>query len=269
MSDLSRFNIRLTGQGDETIMFAHGYGCDQTMWRYIAPIFEKDYQVLLFDYVGARTANCKHYSYAKYGSLHGYAEDVNQIIDALRLSKVHFVGHSVSSMIGVLASIQCPHLFASLSLVAPSPCYINEGTYLGGLERHDIDGMLDYLSSNYLGWTQMITPRIMGNPDKAHLVSELENSFCQTDPEIAKNFARVTFLSDNRSDLAKVQHPTLIMQCSNDVIAPEAVGHYMHKIMPTSELALLEATGHCPNLSAPEETASVISDYLKRLSWMS
>jgi sigma-B regulation protein RsbQ len=266
MDDLSRFNIKVSGQGKQTIMFAHGYGCDQAMWRHVAPAFEADYSVVLFDYVGARTSNCKYYDRVKYASLQGYADDVNLIISGLGLYDVHFVGHSVSAMIGVLASAANPMHFKSLSFVAPSPCYINDGSYHGGMQRHEVNGMLDYLTYNYLGWAGSITPHIMANSDKPYLAKELEESFCQTDPEISKLFAGVTFLSDNRKDLCKVQHPTLVMQCSEDVIAPYVVGRYVHESIPSSQFVLLKATGHCPNLSAPLETASVIKQFLKAQS---
>ncbi len=264
MSVLKRNNVKVSGRGQRPLMFAHGYGCDQNMWRYVAPAFEEDYKIILFDYVGAGKSEISSYSKARYGTLHGYAQDVIEICDELDLRDVTFVGHSVSSMIGVLAAIKRPELFRSLVLVGPSPRYVNDGDYVGGFERKDIDGLLEAVDSNYLGWAAAITPVIMGHPERPELANELENSFCQTDPAIGKFFARVTFLSDNRADLGKIRIPTLVMQCSSDVIAPECVGRFVHQHIPNSELVMMKATGHCPNLSAPEETISAIRSFLAR-----
>jgi sigma-B regulation protein RsbQ len=244
------------------MLLAHGFGCDQNMWRFVAPAFEDDYKVILFDHVGAGQSDLSAYSRSKYSILDGYAADVLEICHELDLSNVIFVGHSVSAMIGVLAAIKEPARFGSLVLIGPSPCYINDRDYVGGFAREDIDGLLDFMDSNYLGWSSTMAPTIMGNPDRPELGQELTNSFCRTDPEIATDFARVTFLSDNRADLPKLKTRSLILQCSSDVIAPEAVGEYLYRTLADSRLVVMQATGHCPNLSAPEETIAAIRSFL-------
>lgn len=260
-----RHNISVSGTPDgQPILFAHGYGCDQNMWRYVAPAFEDDYRVVVFDHVGAGQSDLTAYDPDRYATLDGYAGDVLDICRELDLHDVVFVGHSVSSMIGVLAARREPDRFARLVLVGPSPRYINDDGYMGGFAESDITELLESLESNYLGWSSAITPVIMGNPDRPELAAELEASFCRTDPEIARRFARVTFLSDNRADLAGVAVPTLVLQCTDDAIAPIAVGEYVRDAMPNSELVMLNATGHCPNLSAPDATVAAIKDFLKR-----
>lgn len=263
MGVLKRNNVTLSGiAGGQPMMFSHGFGCDQNMWRLVAPAFEGEYQVVLFDHVGAGSSDLAAYDFSKYDSLEGYAADVLEICRELELSRTVFVGHSVSAIIGVLAAIREPERFASLILVSPSPRYIDDGDYRGGFSREDIDGLLDSLDSNHLGWSSEMAQVIMGNPDRPELAAELNNSFCRTDPEVAKHFARVTFLSDNRTDLSNLETPSLILQCSDDAIAPQAVGRYMHAQMPSSELVMLDATGHCPNLSAPEQTVSAMKTFL-------
>ncbi|WP_051359878.1 alpha/beta fold hydrolase [Adhaeribacter aquaticus] len=263
MDVLKRNNVTISGKGKQPMLFAHGYGCDQNMWRLITPAFENDYQIILFDHVGFGKSDITAYNQTRYNSLKGYAEDVLEICQELDLTNVIFVGHSVSSMIGVLAAIKEPTLFDKLVLVGPSPRYINDGNYEGGFSSEDIDGLLESLDSNYLGWSSAMAPVIMGNPNRPELGEELTNSFCRTNPEIAKDFARVTFLSDNRADLSKLKTKSLILQCSEDVIAPMSVGEYMHQHLPDSEMMVLEATGHCPNLSAPEETIQAIKKFLQ------
>jgi sigma-B regulation protein RsbQ len=265
MSATLRNNVRVSGQGSRTMLFAHGFGCDQNMWCYMAPSFEDRYRVVLFDHVGAGRSDLGAYDRAKYATLDGYATDVLEICDELGLEDVIFVGHSVSAMIGVLAAARTPDRFAALVLVGPSPRYIDDDGYIGGFSRQDIEELLAALDSNYLGWSAAMAPAIMGNPDRPELGTELANSFCRTDPEIAEHFARVTFLSDNREDLSSVRVPTLILQCSDDIIAPTAVGDFIHAQIVTSELVTLEATGHCPNLSAPEETTAAVKAFLERI----
>jgi sigma-B regulation protein RsbQ len=257
------FNINILGKGTQPMLFAHGYGCDQNMWRFMYPYFEEDYKIILFDYIGAGNSDLVAYSKEKYSSLHSYANDIISICEHLKLQDVIFVGHSVSAMIGLLASLKAPALFSKVILIGPSPCYINKDDYVGGFDSSSIDELLEALDSNYLGWSQSMAPVIMGNADRPQLGKELSNSFCNTDPEIAKNFARVTFLSDNREDLEKVTTPCLILQCSQDVIAPIEVGEYVANSVKNGTLKVLKATGHCPNLSAPEETATAIKDYLE------
>jgi sigma-B regulation protein RsbQ len=246
-------------------MFAHGFGCDQNMWRLVTPAFEGSHRVVLFDHVGAGQSDATAYDRRKYGTLDGYASDVLEICRELQLSDVVFVGHSVSAMIGVLAAKAEPHRFKALVLIGPSPRYIDDAGYVGGFSRQDIEGLLSSLDSNYLGWSSSMAPVIMGNAGRPELGAELTNSFCRTDPDIAAHFARVTFFSDNRQDLGSVRTPTLILQCSEDVIAPHAVGNFVHRQIPGSELVVMEATGHCPNLSAPDETTRAIQSFLHSL----
>lgn len=263
MSVIKRNNIRVLGKGTQPMMFAHGYGCDQNMWRYVYPAFEENYKVILFDHVGAGNSDHSSYSIGKYNSLEGYSTDILEICRALDLEDVIFVGHSVSAMMGVLAANKEPSRFKHLILISPSPRYINEGDYIGGFNQEDIEELMEALDSNYLGWSATMAPVIMGNPERSELGEELTNSFCRTNPEIAKQFAKVTFLSDNRGDLPFVQTPTLILQCSEDVIAPREVGEYVSRNIKSSTFYLMKATGHCPNLSAPEETIQAIENYLK------
>jgi sigma-B regulation protein RsbQ len=264
MEARERHNVTERGRPDgQPLLFAHGFGCDQNMWRYVWPHFENNYRVVLFDHVGAGGSDLSAYDPERYSSLRGYAEDVLEICHELDLRDVVFVGHSVSAMIGVLAAAAEPGRFARLVLVGPSPRYIDDDGYAGGFSREDIEGLLDSMDSNYLGWSSQMAPVIMGNEDRPELGEELTNSFCRTDPEVARSFARVTFLSDNRADLGRVQVPSLILQCSDDAIAPEAVGRFVEREMPQARLVMLDAVGHCPNLSAPEATADAIEEFLR------
>ena len=263
MDVTTRHNVAISGDpAGQPILFAHGFGCDQNMWRYVAPSFEKDFRVVLFDHVGAGGADRDAYDRERHSSLDGYAQDVLSIVRDLDLRDVIFVGHSVSAMIGVLAEIQEPDRFAQLVLVGPSPRYINEEGYVGGFAEADIAELLDSLASNYLGWSSVMAPVIMANPDRPELGQELTASFCRSDPEMARRFAEVTFLSDSREELSKVSTPTLVLQCSNDVIAPVTVGEFVRDAIPDSSYRLLQATGHCPNLSAPEETTEAIAAFV-------
>jgi sigma-B regulation protein RsbQ len=264
MSITRRHNIHIVGNGSKTMVLAHGYGCDQIMWRFLTPEFQNDYRIVLFDHVGAGKSDLSAYSRQKYASLNGYADDVLEIIEETSDSPVIFVGHSVSSMIGVLAAIQKPSAFERLILVGPSPCYINDGDYVGGFHRSDIDGLLQTLADNHLGWSRAMAPVIMKNAERPELAAELEASFCRTDPEIAKHFARVTFLSDNRADLASLTVPSLVLQCSDDSIAPDDVGEFVHRHLTGSTLVRMKAVGHCPHLSAPAETVQSIKEYLSK-----
>jgi sigma-B regulation protein RsbQ len=262
---LARNNVRVIGQGEHTIVFAHGFGCDQNMWRFIAPAFEPHCKLVLFDYVGCGGSDRSAFSAARYGSLDGYAQDLLDVCDALDIEGATFVGHSVSAMVGVLAAARQPARFARLVMIGPSPRYINDAPgYFGGFDRADIDGLLSVMDHNYIGWAQALAPMVMGNPDRPALSQELERSFCSTDPEAAQVFARATFYADNRDDLATVRVPSLIIQVSNDAIAPVEVGRYLHERLPDSELVLLEAIGHCPHMSHPAQTAQAIHAYLER-----
>ena len=262
MTILERNNVHMTGKGPRTIMFAHGFGCDQNMWRFVAPAFESDFKVVLFDHVGAGRSDLSAYDFHRYSDLAGYADDVVEIIRELGLADVVFVGHSVSAMIGVLASLKAPELFERLILVGPSPRYIDDGEYVGGFSASQINELLESLADNHMGWSAAMAPAIMGNPDRPELGDELTNSFCRTDPKIAREFARVTFSSDNRADLQRVTMPSLIMQCSDDIIASTLVGEYVHNQIPGSEIVYLDAVGHCPNLSAPQEVIAAIRDFV-------
>ena len=262
-SVLTRNNVNVAGNTEgRALVFAHGFGCDQNMWRFVVPAFEDEYRVVLFDYVGAGGSDIGAYDDGRYGSLDGYALDVIEVLDALEVRDTVFVGHSVSAMVGVLAASQRPDLIGSLVLVGPSPRYIDDADYVGGFTEADIEGLLQSLDSNYLGWSSSMAPVIMGNADRPELGAELTASFCRTDPEIQKKFARVTFLSDHRAALPGVGVPTLVLQCSDDVIAPDSVGRYVHAQVPGSTLRQLRAVGHCPNLSAPEETIEAIKAFL-------
>lgn len=244
------------------MIFAHGFGCDQNMWRYVSPAFEDDYKVILFDHVGAGHSDLTAFEPKKYEELDGYATDIVEIAEALQLKEIIFVGHSVSAMIGIIAAQKAPELFSSLVLVGPSPSYINDGDYVGGFTKPQIEELLESMDNNHLGWSMAMAPVIMANPDKKELGEELANSFCRTDPNIAKHFARTTFLTDKREILSSVNTPTLILQCAEDIIAPQAVGEYMHKQINDSKLVMMKATGHCPNLSAPGETIEAIRQFL-------
>lgn len=260
---LRRNNVSVTGNPDgRTLVFAHGFGCSKEAWSMVAPAFERDHRIVLFDHVGAGDSDLTAYSRRKYDSLHGYSDDLLEILDALDLEDVVFVGHSVSAMIGVLAANRDPSRFGALVLVGPSPRYVNTAGYHGGFERADIDALLDALDSNYLGWSAEAAPMIMGNPDRPELGDRLTKSFCSTDPDIARHFAHVTFLSDNRADLAQVTVPTLVIQCTDDVIAPEEVGEFVHRAIPGSAMTVLRATGHIPILSGPSEVIAAIRAYL-------
>jgi sigma-B regulation protein RsbQ len=256
---VSRNSVRVSGaDGGRPLVFAHGFGCSQEMWRLVAPAFEAEHPVVLFDHVGSGSSDLSAYDAGKYDSLHGYADDVIELAESLDLSDAVFVGHSVSAMIGVLAATRRPDLFGSLALVSPSPRYIDDANYRGGFTQADIDSLLDALDRNYLDWSASLAPQIMGNPAFPDLGAELTDSFCRTDPEIARQFAQVTFLSDNRRDLAKVAVHTLVLQCSEDIIAPVEVGRFVHESIPGSSFVQLEATGHCPQLSAPREVTAAL-----------
>ena len=257
-----RNNVRVAGQGERHMVFAHGFGCDQNMWRLVAPAFEREYRTVLFDHVGAGGSDLSAYDPERYGTLAGYAADLVEIGTELGLRDAVFVGHSVSAMIGVLASRAVPSLFRDLVLVSPSPRYIDDGAYHGGFAASDIDELLVSMADNHLGWSAMMAPVIMANPDRPDLGEELTNSFCRTDPAIARDFARVTFTSDNRADLTEVTARTLVLQCREDAIAPIAVGEYVRDHIAGSEMLLLDATGHCPNLSAPDQVIAAIRAFV-------
>lgn len=246
------------------MVFAHGFGCDQTLWRFVAPDFETDYRVVTFDYVGAGASDRSAYDPARYATLDGYAADILGICAALELRDVILVAHSVSSMIAVLASIAEPERFSDLILVTPSPRYVDDPPgYRGGFAAADIDGLLAMMDVNAMGWASYLAPVVMGNPDRPDLTEGLEETFCSIDPVMARQFAQVTFLSDNRADLSRVTTPSLIIQCTEDVVAPPEVGAYLHEHLAGSEIREIDATGHCPHVSHPVETIAAIRGYLR------
>ena len=264
MDVVGRNNVVVTGRaGGRTLMLAHGFGCDQNMWRLVLPALAERFRVVLFDYVGSGGADSGAWDPERYSTLDGYADDVLEICAALELTDAVFVGHSVSAMVGVLAAAREPARFTGLVMVAPSPCYIDDPAtgYPGGFDADDIDELLESLDSNYLGWSAAMAPVIMGNPDRPELGQELTRSFCATDPAMAAVFARTTFLSDSRAELATVAVPTLVLECAQDVIAPREIGAYVHAAIPGSRLVTLPATGHCPQLSAPEATGQEIAAF--------
>lgn len=251
---LQRNNVQMVGHGPRTLLFVNGFGCDQTMWRYITPAFSEHFKLVLFDHVGGSLSDTNAYEPLKYATLHGYAHDVLAICKQLDLQQVTLIGHSVGAMIGVLAAVAEPQWFQQLLLLCPSPCYFNEPGYHGGFDKDDINSMLQFMQTDYVGWADTFAPLIMGNPDQPSLADELSYSFCQTIPAIAQQFARVTFLSDNRLDIAHLKTPCVVLQSANDLIAPPEVGAYMEAHIPGSTLITLPVAGHCPQLSAPVET---------------
>ena len=262
---LRRNHVKTIGAGSQPMLFAHGFGCDQNMWRFMVPAFERDYRVVLFDYVGAGHSVLGAYDPIRYAALDGYARDVLEVCAALELQNVIFVGHSVSSIIGALAAIAKPDLFAQLIMIGPSPRYLNDAPdYVGGFERPDLEALLEVMDRNFIGWAASLAPLIMKNPDRPELAAELEGSFCSTDPVVARQFAKATFFGDNRADLARVPVPTLVLQCAEDAIAPSSVGEFVARELPVSTLRHMKATGHCPHMSHPEETIALIKEYLGR-----
>jgi sigma-B regulation protein RsbQ len=264
VSVIARNNVNIVGREDgPTIMLVHGFGCDQNLWRLVVDRLKAGFRLVLIDLVGSGLSDPEAWDAEKYSSLSGYAGDILEIVDELDLADVVFVGHSVSAIIGVLAAITNPSRFASLVLLTPSPCYIDDAEYRGGFSKADIAELLESLEQNYLGWSKAMAPVIMGTPDRPELQDELAETFCRADPEHARVFARATFLSDNRADLAQVPLPTLVIECTQDVIAPREVGAYVHAHIPDSRLVTLDAVGHCPHVSAPDETAAAIAAFAR------
>ncbi len=260
-----RNNVVVQGEGEVTLLFAHGFGCDQNMWRLTEPAFRDRYRTVVFDLVGNGRSDLAAYDPVKYSSLEGYASDVIEVAASVNDTPIVFVGHSVSAVIGMLAANQVPGMFVGQAMVCPSPSYINDGDYIGGFSQGDIDGLLDTLDNNYLGWSASMAPVIMGAPDQPELGEELTNSFCRTDPDISQKFARVTFLSDQRDDVTRCTIPTLIIECTEDIMAPRSVGEFMHRSIAGSTLVTVENVGHCPQLSAPVPTIAAIDDFLNGL----
>ena len=259
---LKRNNVNIIGKGDKVILFAHGFGCSQNAWKRIISSFAEEYKLVLFDYVGAGKSDISAYDNSRYNSLDGYAMDIIEICDELKIKDAIFIGHSVSAMIGALVAIKHPCIFKKLIFIAPSPCYINEEGYVGGFEKEDIDALLELMENDFASFTKSMVPVIVANPSQPELADEMENNFCTTDKEILKQFARITFLSDNRKDLPDIPVESLTLQCSEDIIAPTEVGKYINENTPKNKLVILQATGHCPHMSAPEETINNIKSFL-------
>lgn len=259
---LQRNNVKVLGEGPSTLLFAHGFGCDQNTWRYIIPAFQDQYRIVLFDYVGAGKSDLNAFDPQRYNHLNGYAEDVIEICEALKLENVIFIGHSVSSMIGLLAVNKNPSYFKKIVFIGPSARYINEPDYVGGMELKDLEDLLELMESNYLGWSRALAPSIMGNPDKPELGEALTESFCSTDPDIARSFARVTFLSDNRTDLGQLSIPSLTIQCQDDFLTSVTTATYIHEHTPQNQLMLLESSGHCPHISDPAGVVDCITRFI-------
>ncbi len=257
-----RNNVNVMGSGTSTLVFSHGFGCNQAMWNHLAPQFLQRFRVVLYDLVGAGLSDLGAFDKAKYNTLDGYAHDLNEIIDAYAEGPVILVGHSVSAMIGTLADRQAPGRIAAHVMIGPSPRYIDTDGYVGGFKRSDIDDLLDTLDSNYLGWSSAMAPVIMGAPGQPALSATLTDSFCRTEPDIAKQFARVTFTSDNRQDVIGLTTPVLILQSSDDLIAPVAVGEYLHSVLPNSTYCLVDNVGHCPHMSAPQACGAAMDSFL-------
>jgi len=264
---LTRNNVKITGSGKQVMIFAPGFGCDQTVWNSVAKSFEKDYQIILFDYVGLGLSDVKAYDSDKYRKLSGYAQDVLDVCSALNLTNAILVGHSVGAIIGMLASIRKPDYFSQLIMIGPSACYLNDPPgYIGGFEKEDLVGLMDLMAKNYIGWANIFSTAALNNPDRPDLEKDIEDRFCSTDPVIARDFAEACFFGDNRQDLSKVTIPALILQCANDVIAPESAGEYINKYLPNSTINYMNATGHFPHMSHPEETTQLIRNYLSETS---
>ncbi len=261
---LARNNVQVAGNPDgPPMVFAHGFGCDQNMWRFVLPAFSAGYRTILFDYVGSGKSDLSAFSVSRYASLDGYAQDLLEVCEALDLQGAVLVGHSVSSMIGLLASIRQPSRFSKIVMLAPSAHFINDPPYVGGFERADIEGLLSLMDHNYIGWASYLAPAVAGNPEQPGLAAELQDSFCSTDPVAAKAFARATFFADNRADLPKATVPSLVVQVREDAIAPLDVGRYIEQHMPQSTLVVLDATGHCPHMSHPEPTVAAMRAFLE------
>ncbi len=262
-SILKRFNVNVSGNGKQPMLFAHGLGCDQAMWRFIIPAFENDYQIVLFDNIGSGKSDSAYYDKENYATLQGYANDILAIAEALALKDIILVGHAVSAMTGLLAAISSPGIFSKIIMVGPSPRYINDKNYIGGFDRKEIEELLDSMGKNFYNWAGSFAPVSMQNPERPQLTKELEDRMCNSDPAITIDFARAAFFADQRNDLNKLKIPSLIMQCSEDILAPVQVGEYMQKNIPQSTLRVMKATGHCPHLSAPAETIEIIKQFLK------
>lgn len=266
-SIVERNNVTVTGEEGQPMLFAHGFGCDQNMWRYVTPAFEADYRLVLFDYVGAGGSDLSAYDPDRYDTLEGYAQDVLDVCEALALDDVIFVGHSVSTVVGMLVAIEQPERFDELVLVGASPCYLNDPPdYYGGFNRDALEGLLEMMDKNYLGWADYFASLLMQQADATEVVDVLDRSFCSTDPHVARQFAEVTFFSDYRDVVPNVPTSSLLVQCADDIVAPPSVSHFLEQHLPDTTLTVLDAAGHCPHMSHPEETTTTIREYLSSTS---
>ncbi|WP_334063868.1 alpha/beta fold hydrolase [Alteromonas genovensis] len=260
---IKRNNVRFFGNGEVTLLLAHGFGCDQRMWDHLIPYLENDYKIVLFDYVGCGQSDLSAFDKKRYSQLSGYAKDVEEICDALSLSNVIFIGHSVSSTIGMHAAIERPDLISKLIMICPSPCFLNlPPDYMGGFEKDDLEELINLMDKNYLGWASYFAPLVVGEGHDESVKQEMEDSFCSTDPSYAKPFAKATFFADDRYLMPKLGTPTLILQSQDDSLASVEVGRYMNKAIEHSKLIVLEAKGHCLHMTTPEQVACAIGEFL-------
>lgn len=259
---ISRNNVKVFGTGEHTLLLAHGFGCDQNMWRFVTSNLSKYFRIIQFDYVGSGNSDVSAFDVEKYSSLEGYAEDIIDICQVFELEKITLVGHSVSSMIGLIASVKAPQYFENIVMVCPSPCFLNQPPdYLGGFDRADLEELIELMDKNYIGWANYLGPLVMGAENSVEMIKELSDSFCSTDPIIAKTFAKATFFSDLRNLLPQAKHPALILQSGTDALAATSIGVFMHDSMPNSELKVIEAEGHCLHMTHPNEVNRSIIDF--------
>lgn len=262
---LSRNNVNITGDGETPVMLAHGFGCDQTMWRFLSPSLSDSHKLVQFDYTGCGKSDVSYYNRERYSDLHGYAEDLIEICEALNLESVNFVGHSVSSIIGLLAANKRPELFASIVMVCPSPCFLNiPPDYQGGFDREDLEELINLMDKNYVGWANYLAPLVMGATNGDEMVRELADSFCSTDPTYLKPFAKATFFSDHRADLKQCRIPCLILQSANDSLADVSIGEYMASLMPSAEIQVIDANGHCLHMTDPSAVAQNFHSFISQ-----
>lgn len=258
----ARHHVVSMGVGRPVIVLAHGFGCDQRMWRHVAPELASDHRVVLFDHVGAGRSDVSAWRPDRYASLSDYGRDVIEIIESLDCGPVVYVGHSVSGSIGMLAAIARPDLFQHLVMLCPNPCFINDPPYEGGFERADVMDLLELMDRNMSAWANFFAPVAMKNEDRPELRQELQDSLCSGDPVIVRHFAQLVFLADVRAELPKLRVPSLILQGGDDSVAPLSVGDYLHAHLPQSTLLRMVAPGHCPHMSHPQETVALIREYL-------
>lgn len=260
---IARNNVKIFGEGEQTLLLAHGFGCDQNMWRFVKSDLGKKYRLVLFDYVGSGKSDLASFSSEKYSALDGYAENIIDVCRALNLEKVTIVGHSVSSMIGLIASIDSPQYFANMVMICPSPCFLNfPPNYFGGFERKDLEELIDLMDKNYIGWANYLAPLVMGSNNSPELIGEMSGSFCSTDPIIARVFAEATFFSDHRDILPKAKHPALVLQSRVDALASPSVGEYVQNNLPNSKMEIIDAEGHCLHMTCPEKIVQQIIDFV-------